>query len=72
MIIKHPEPVGRALDFATYLCSGWTCVAVYLQHYSSQIALGIAFLSFLVSWFYKHLAYKQQDKKLKAMFGEET
>ena len=58
MIIKHPEAIVKAIDFVTYGCSGWACVAAYVNHYSTMFAIGIAFCSLVVSIVYKHLNYK--------------
>ena len=71
MIYKHPEPVVKAIDFITYSCSGWACVAAYVNHYSTLFAIGIAFCSLIVSLVYKHLNYKVNKKKVEAMFGKE-
>ena len=71
MIIKHPEAVVKAIDFITYGCSGWACVAAYVNHYSTLFAIGIAFCSLLVSIVYKHLNYKINKKKIEGMFGDE-
>ena len=71
MIIKHPEAVVNAIDFITYGCSGWACVAAYVNHYSTLFAIGIAFCSLLVSIVYKHLNYKINKKKIEGMFGDE-
>jgi len=71
MIIKHPEAVVKAIDFVTYGCSGWACVAAYVNHYSTLFAIGIAFCSLLVSIVYKHLNYKINKKKIEGMFGDE-
>lgn len=64
IMYKNPETVVKAIDFITYSCSGWACLAAYMEHYSTIIALGIAFCSLLVSSFYKHLNYKLQKKQL--------
>ncbi len=71
MIIKHPEAVVKAIDFITYGCSGWACVAAYVNHYSTLFAIGIAFCSLLVSIVYKHLNYRINKKKVEGMFGDE-
>ena len=71
MIIKHPEAVVKAIDFITYGCSGWACVAAYVNHYSTLFAIGIAFCSLVVSIVYKHLNYKINKKKIEGMFGDE-
>ena len=71
MIIKHPEAVVKAIDFITYGCSGWACVAAYVNHYSTLFAIGIAFCSLLVSILYKHLNYRINKKKIEGMFGDE-
>ena len=60
---KHPEAVVKAIDFITYSCSGRACVAAYMQHYSTLIALGIGICSLIVSIIYKHLNYKLEQKK---------
>ena len=49
ILYKQPETVVKAIDFITYSCSGWACLAAYADHYSTLIALGIAFCSLLVS-----------------------
>ena len=69
MIIKHPEAVVKAIDFITYGCSGWACVAAYIDHYSTLFAIGIAFCSLLVSIYFKQKNYKLEKKKLEAMYG---
>ena len=71
MIYKHPETVVKGIDFVTYSCSGWACVAAYVNHYSTLFAIGIAFCSLVVSLIYKHLNYLVNKRKVKAMFGEE-
>tara|TARA_R100000789_G_scaffold92919_1_gene91757 strand:+ start:245 stop:475 length:231 start_codon:yes stop_codon:yes gene_type:complete len=71
MIIKHPEAVVKAIDFITYGCSGWACVAAYVNHYSTLFAIGIAFCSLVVSIVYKHLNYRVNKKKIEGMFGDE-
>ena len=69
MITKHPEAVVKAIDFVTYGCSGWACVAAYINHYSTLFAIGIAFCSLLVSIYFKQKNYKLEQKKLEAMYG---
>ena len=69
MITKHPEAVVKAIDFITYGCSGWACVAAYINHYSTLFAIGIAFCSLLVSIYFKQKNYKLEQKKLEAMYG---
>ena len=69
MIFKHPESVVKAIDFVTYGCSGWACVAAYVNHYSTLFAIGIAFCSLLVSIYFKQKNYKLEKKKLEAMYG---
>ena len=69
MIIKHPEAVVKAIDFVTYGCSGWACIAAYINHYSTLFAIGIAFCSLLVSIYFKQKNYKLEQKKLEAMYG---
>jgi len=69
MIHKHPEAVVKAIDFVTYGCSGWACVAAYINHYSTLFAIGIAFCSLLVSIYFKYKNYKLEEKKLDRMFG---
>ena len=71
MIYKHPEAVVKGIDFITYSCSGWACVAAYVNHYSTLFAIGIAFCSLLVSLIYKHLNYTNEKRKLDHMFGQE-
>ena len=71
MIIKHPEAIVKAIDFVTYGCSGWACVAAYVNHYSTLFAIGIAFCSLVASIVYKHLNYRVNKKKIEGMFGEE-
>ena len=70
-MIEHSQAVVKAIDFITYGCSGWACLAAYANHYSTLFALGIAFCSLLVSLVYKHLNYRNEKKKLAHMFGEE-
>jgi hypothetical protein len=72
MIFKHPESVVKAIDFVTYGCSGWACVAAYVNHYSTLFAIGIAFCSLLVSIYFKQKNYKLEKKKLEAMYGTKT
>ena len=69
MIFKHPESVVKAIDFVTYGCSGWACVAAYVDHYSTLFAIGIAFCSLIVSIYFKQKNYKLEKKKLEAMYG---
>ena len=69
MIHKHPEAVVKAIDFVTYGCSGWACVAAYINHYSTLFAIGIAFCSLLVSIYFKQKNYILEKKKLEAMYG---
>ena len=69
MIYKHPDAVVKAIDFITYGCSGWACVAAYINHYSTLFAIGIAFCSLLVSIYFKYKNYKLEEKKLDRMFG---
>jgi len=71
MIYKHPEAVVKGIDFVTYSCSGWACLAAYVNHYSTLFAIGIAFCSLLVSLIYKHLNYTNEKRKLDHMFGQE-
>ena len=71
MFYKNPESVVKAIDFVTYGCSGWACVAAYVNHYSTLFAIGIAFCSLVVSIVYKHLNYKINKKKIEGMFGDE-
>ena len=72
MISKHPEAVVKAIDFVTYGCSGWACIAAYVNHYSTLFAIGIAFCSLLVSIYFKQKNYKLEKKKLEAMYGTKT
>ena len=72
MISKHPEAVVKAIDFVTYGCSGWACVAAYVDHYSTLFAIGIAFCSLIVSIYFKQKNYKLEKKKLEAMYGTNT
>ena len=72
MITKHPEAVVKAIDFITYGCSGWACVAAYIDHYSTLFAIGIAFCSLIVSIYFKQKNYKLEKKKLEAMYGTNT
>ena len=72
MIYKHPEAVVKAIDFVTYGCSGWACVAAYINHYSTLFALGIAFCSLLVSIYFKQVNYNLEKKKLEAAGGIKT
>ena len=71
MFYKNPESVVKAIDFVTYGCSGWACVAAYVNHYSTLFAIGIAFCSLVVSIVYKHLNYRVNKKKIEGMFGDE-
>ena len=57
MIHKHPEAVVKAIDFITYGCSGWACVAAYINHYSTL---------------FKQKNYKLEKKKLEAMYGTDA
>jgi len=72
MIYKHPESVVKAIDFVTYGCSGWACVAAYINHYSTLFALGIAFCSLLVSIYFKQANYNLEKKKLEVSRGTKT
>tara|TARA_R100000781_G_scaffold95532_1_gene59659 strand:- start:128 stop:358 length:231 start_codon:yes stop_codon:yes gene_type:complete len=72
MIYKHPETVVKAIDFITYGCSGWACVAAYIDHYSTLFALGIALCSLLVSTYFKYKTYKLEKKKLEVSHGTKT
>ena len=72
MIYKHPETVVKAIDFVTYGCSGWACVAAYIDHYSTLFALGIAFCSLLVSIYFKQVNYNLEKKKLEVSRGTKT
>ena len=72
MIYKHPETVVKAIDFVTYGCSGWACVAAYVNHYSTLFALGIAFCSLLVSIYFKQANYNLEKKKLEVSRGIKT
>ena len=72
MITKHPEAVVKAIDFVTYGCSGWACVAAYINHYSTLFALGIAFCSLLVSIYFKQVNYNLEKKKLEVSRGTKT
>ena len=72
MITKHPEAVVKAIDFVTYGCSGWACIAAYVDHYSTLFALGIAFCSLLVSIYFKQKNYRLEQKKLEAMYGTDA
>ena len=72
MIYKHPETVVKAIDFVTYGCSGWACIAAYVNHYSTLFALGIAFCSLLVSIYFKQKTYKLEKKKLEVSYGTKT
>ena len=69
MIFKHPESVVKAIDFVTYGCSGWACVAAYVNHYSTLFAIGIAFCSLIVSIYFKQKNYRLEQKKLETMYG---
>ena len=68
-MLKHPEAVVKAIDFITYSCSGWACVAAYMQHYSTLIAIGIGICSLIISTIYKHLNYSLEKKKLQREMG---
>ena len=70
-MIEHSQAVVKAIDFITYSCSGWACIAAYVNHFSTLFALGIALCSLLVSLIYKHLNYINEKKKLDHMFGKE-
>ena len=72
MIYKHPETVVKAIDFVTYGCSGWACIAAYVNHYSTLFALGIAFCSLLVSIYFKQVNYSLEKKKLEVSRGTKT
>jgi len=72
MIYKHPETVVKAIDFVTYGCSGWACIAAYVNHYSTLFALGIAFCSLLVSIYFKQANYNLEKKKLEVSRGIKT
>ena len=66
MIIKHPEAVVKGIDFVLYSCSGWACVAAYINHHSTLFAIGIAFCSLVASVIYKHLHYKLEKHKIES------
>ena len=72
MIFKHPESVVKAIDFVTYGCSGWACVAACVNHYSTLFAIGIAFCSLIVSIYFKQKNYRLEKRKLEAMYGTKT
>jgi len=67
---KNPENVVKAIDFITYGCSGWACVAAYMEHYSTVIAISIGIISLIISLIYKHMNYLLEKKKYEKMFGE--
>tara|TARA_R100001082_G_scaffold29621_1_gene14887 strand:+ start:5598 stop:5828 length:231 start_codon:yes stop_codon:yes gene_type:complete len=69
MIYKYPDPVVKGIDFILYSCSGWACVAAYIDHHSTLFALGIAFCSLIVSVYFKHKTYKLEEKKLEVVHG---
>ena len=69
MIFKSPDTVIKGIDFIFYSCSGWACVAAYIDHHSTLFALGIAFCSLFISAYFKHKNYKLEEKKLDRMFG---
>lgn len=66
MFYKNPEAVVKAIDFVTYGCSGWACVAAYVNHYSTLFAIGIAFCSLVISLVYKHLNYQLEKEKIES------
>ena len=66
MFYKNPEAVVKAIDFVTYGCSGWACVAAYVNHYSTLFAIGIAFCSLVISLIYKHLNYQLEKEKIES------
>jgi len=66
MIIKHPETVVKGIDFVLYSCSGWACVAAYINHNSTLFAIGIAFCSLVASIVYKHLNYRLEKKRIES------
>ena len=65
-MIDHPQAVVKAIDFVTYGCSGWACVAAYVNHYSTLFAIGIAFCSLVISLVYKHLNYQLEKEKIES------
>ena len=65
-MIEHPQAVVKAIDFITYSCSGWACVAAYVNHYSTLFAIGIAFCSLVISLIYKHLNYQLEKEKIES------
>ena len=71
-MIDHPQAVVKAIDFITYSCSGWACVAAYMQHYSTIIAISIGLVSLIISLVYKHMNYLLEKKKYEKMFGEDN
>ena len=71
MLYKNPDTVIKGIDFVLYSCSGWACVAAYIDHHSTLFALGIAFCSLLISVYFKYKNYKLEEKKLDRMFGPE-
>ena len=69
MIFKSPDTVIKGIDFILYSCSGWACVAAYIDHHSTLFAIGIAFCSLFISVYFKYKNYKLEEKKLDRMFG---
>jgi|TARA_R100001530_G_scaffold88400_1_gene61572 hypothetical protein len=65
-MIEHPQTVVKGIDFITYSCSGWACVAAYVNHYSTLFAIGIAFCSLVISLVYKHLNYQLEKEKIES------
>jgi len=65
-MIEHPQAVVKGIDFITYSCSGWACVAAYVNHYSTLFAIGIAFCSLVISLVYKHLNYQLEKEKIES------
>tara|TARA_Y100001951_G_C11139025_1_gene182533 strand:- start:25 stop:234 length:210 start_codon:yes stop_codon:yes gene_type:complete len=65
-MIEHPQAVVKGIDFITYSCSGWACVAAYVNHYSTLFAIGIAFCSLVISLIYKHLNYQLEKEKIES------
>jgi len=65
-MIEHSQAVVKAIDFITYSCSGWACVAAYINHHSTLFAIGIAFCSLVASIVYKHLNYRLEKKRIES------
>ena len=59
--------VDKSLEVLVLGCSSWGCIASLLDHYSALISIGIAFVALIISTIYKHLHYRNENKRLKIL-----